>query len=309
MTTTTTMTTTKPATATATMTAATAEEPRLHRDLERNGHYLFQHLSRAEIAALVALDVSPGELVPLHRVGCTPEQLVAYREAGMTEVRQIVRLRGCGWSPAYLAATGLEPGVALGYLACGITSPAKMHRLLGVGARPEALRPYVDPSRFCSALHEVEPLPRTTLTVEGAFGPLQFVVTAGLLEAASPDAADDLQDESAMAVLGHDAAPSTAMRLHHQWRRGLDADWDELAAILGTAEDGATARMRWLRAVLDAEHTRFDGHLPAMPRLAPPPPCPACIERDEFVRARAARAVNGTSAPHRPTAGAAEEAA
>lgn len=262
------------------------DTPRLPRDVLRHGHYLFQHLCRADIAAFVGLDVGPGELVPLHQVGCSPGDLARYRQAGLTNNRHVIRLRACGWSPEYLAATGLDPHVALGYLACGITVPTKMRRLIAVGAPPEAISPYIASSGFCSTIAAVAPLPEIELTVDGAFGPLRLAVTDGLLEAAGTDAVEDLQDESAMAVLGRDTEPSPALHLVRQWRRGIHADWDDLAGVLGLGDDGATTRLRWLRSVLDAANTRFDGHLPALPRLAPPPPCPACIERRAFVEAR-----------------------
>lgn len=271
---------------TAVCTATRTDLPRLPRDVERHGHYLFEHLSRQEIAEFVALEVGPGELVPLHQVGCTPEQLAAYREAGLPNNRSVMRLRAAGWSPEYLAATGLEPQLALDYLSCGITNPVKMRRLAAAGAPPSAIAPHIAPNAFCSTIASAAPLPCLTITVDGAFGSLPFVIEHGLLDAASPDVADDLQDEMAMTILGHEADSSPALRLYRHWRRGMHADWDDLATIVGTGDSGDVLRLRWLRAVLDAAHTRFDGHTPDLPRLAPPPPCPACIERAEFVRVR-----------------------
>lgn len=209
--------------------------------------------------ARVPVRVGPGDLVPLHRVGCSPDELRAYHELGLVEPRRVVRLRAAGWSAAYLAA----------------------------------IAPFVEPSRFCTTVADVEVLPHLELTVDGAFGPLRLAVTDGLLEAVGPEVADDLQDESAMAVLGRNAEPSPVLRLTRKWPQRMGADWNAIAAVLaasgagGVGDDGDTLRLRRLRAVLDAPRTRHDGHLPALPHLGAPPPCSACIERREFVRARA----------------------
>lgn len=256
-------------------------------------HDLTEHLSPAEVAEFVALEVGPGELLRLHVAGCTPEQLVAYRAAGLTDVWDVIRLRGSGWSPAYLAATGVEPDVALGYLACGVTSPSRMRRLVTAGALPGAIRVYVPSNTFCSAVASVEPLPWSTVTVDGAFGPLRFVVADGALEPATTEVIEALHDESSLEELGWGVPPSPALRLFREWQRGIEADWGHLAAVLGFGGSGATVRLRWLRSVLDAEFEPGNGYAVALPPLAPPAPCWACIERQEFVRSPGAVLDNG----------------
>jgi len=254
---------------------------------DRYGDYLYEHLDREEAFRLLDLDAWPGHLVPLHRVGCTPEQLADYRAAGIS-IDAAIAFRQAGWDADYIAATGASPQDALGYLRLGITDICHIRRLAAAGAGAGALTALTRGAWFGPATDRLEPFDRTALTLEGAFGPVQLVFEDGVVRAATETDRDDLDDEMATGLLSGRREESPALRLVRLMAAGLDAPWPEVGALLRIRDDARTLALRWVKTILDAPTSRHDGVRPTRPLLTPPPPCEACERRTAFIAAREA---------------------
>jgi hypothetical protein len=254
---------------------------------DRHGDYLYEHLDREEAFRLLDLDAWPGQLVPLHRVGCTPDQLAEYRAAGIA-VDAAIAFRQAGWDAGYVAATGASPQDVLGYLRLGITDICHIRRLAAAGAGAGPLTALTRGAWFGPATAGLEPLDRAAFTLEGAFGPVRLVFEDGILRAATEADRDDLDDEMTTGLLGGRLKESPALRLVRLMAAGLDAPWPEVGALLGVRDDSRTLALRWVMTILGAPTSRHDGVRPNRPVLPPPPPCEACERRAAFITAREA---------------------
>jgi hypothetical protein len=254
-------------------------------DVQRHGDYFFAHLTPIAARGYLAAGAWPGQLVPLHQAGCTPRQLGEYRQIGIG-VNHAIEFRKVGWSADYIAAAGLPVDLVLGYLRCGITSALHVRRLNGLHALPARLRQLGGLGQLDATLQTVLVLDEQVLVAEGAYGPVRFVFRDGILAAATEDDRHALEDEAAISVLGGKVRPSRAVELQRLWARGLGTNWTKAAKSFGVTDDPNLLALRWVKTLLAAPTTRFDGHAPAIRLLRRPPRCAACIERAAFVAHR-----------------------